>query len=127
MNMQPRFPQPKIYVCLEGQFNYTLGLQLGYPYLSYFLAGWINGTKDASWKGISSDYKTMKEVKDALYSYNYSNIELEGYDIYPNLKNISSSTRYIFPHGYCLLLDQSISYDFTSVFTKRNLKGTLYN
>ena len=93
--------------------------------MSYFLAGWIPNTKDATWQGNFTDFKTMKEVMDALFTYNYSNVELEGYDIYPNLKNISSSIRYIFPHGYCMLLDKSSSYDFTSIFTKRKLKGTL--
>ena len=68
----------------------------------------------------------MEEVMDVLYSYNYSNVYLEGYDIYPNLKDISFSVRYIFPHGYCLLLDQSNSYNFTSVFTESKIKGILY-
>ena len=115
-----------MYVCQAGQFNFSLGIKLGYEYMRDFLPGWIDGSKDVTWQGKNASYQTIEEVMDSLFNYDYSDDYIEGYNIYPNVKDIPSSTNYIFPHGYCLLLDKTHSYNFLSVFTQKKLTGKFY-
>ena len=69
-----------IYVCLEGQYNYALGKELGYTYDSDFLSGFTWGT-DATWQGNNEGNKSIAKVLDTLYNYNYTEVHLVGYNI----------------------------------------------
>ena len=112
-----------IYICLEGQYNYTQGRELDYDYMSDFLSGWISSSTDATWQGNIEGNKTIEEVMATLYNFNYTDVYAEGYDIYPNnVEDIHTKIEYIVPHGYCLANKQSKKFKYLSVSNQERLK-----
>jgi hypothetical protein len=123
-----RYERPKIYVCLEGQYNYTQGQELGYSYVGDFLSGrsLISNSTDATWQGNTEGNKSIEEVMDTLYNFNYTEARVQGFDIYPkDVADIHSSTEFIMPYGYCLALNQTKDFKFLSVSNYEQVKVVL--
>ena len=123
---QLRYKKPLIYVCLEGQYNYTQGKELGYTYEGDFLSGWNINSTDATWQGNNEGNRSVENVMDALYNFNYTEAHVEEFNIYPkDVAVIHSSTEYLMPYGYCLALNQTKDFRFLSVYNYEKVKVVL--
>ena len=63
-----------IYVCLDDLYNHTQGRELGYIFMGDFLSGWSWNidSNDATWQGNYEGNRSIGEVMDILYNYNYA-------------------------------------------------------
>ena len=105
-----------VYVCLEDQYNNTQGYELGYEFRDNFLSGMNLYTwEDATWQGNTDGNSSIEEVMDTLYNTNYSNVEIAGVEMFPNIESIHTRTEYIMPHGYCLVLNQTKDFKYLTV------------
>ena len=59
-----------IYVCQEDMYNHTQGNELGYTFMSDFLAGrsWSINSNDATWQGNYKGNKSMSTPATAFKS-----------------------------------------------------------
>ena len=115
-----------VYICLEGQFNYSRARELEYDYMTDFLPGRIISSTDATWQGNIKENKPIEEVLDTLYNFNYTGVNVRGYNIYPkDIEGIHTSIEYLMPHGYCLALNQGKDFKFLSVINQERLKVVL--
>ena len=114
-----------VYVCLDDLYNYTQAKELGYNYVSDFLSGWSYST-DATWQGNYEGNKSIGEVMNTLYNYNYTEVYLVGYNITNKYyEEIQSRIEYIMPHGYCLALNQTKDFNFLAVSNYERVKVVL--
>ena len=76
-------PVPVVYVCQEGQYNYTESKIHGYDYNTNFASGELNRpnsyNESFSWKGLTKNW-TFGELQTKLYKHNYSNFYINEYD-----------------------------------------------
>ena len=104
-----------VYVCLEDQYNNSMGYYLDYQFRDDFLYGKTLYTWDATWQGNTDGNWSIEEVMDTLYNTDYSNVVIAGVEMFPNTEAIHTRTEYIMPHGYCLVLNQTKDFKYLTV------------
>ena len=95
--------KPLIYVCQEGQFNYTKARDIGYRSLTEFTMGKLNESDNYTWNGKFGNI-SFDDIQFMIFNKNYSNIivlisntgDLLDFN-YADLELI-----YIAPHGFCI-------------------------
>ena len=63
--------KPLLYVCQDGQFNYTESKQNGYQDLNFFTSGYNDELKTYTWKG-KHGKRTFKDLQELLFKSDYS-------------------------------------------------------
>ena len=65
---------PNVYICQEGQYNFTRSKQIGYEILSDFLIGNLDNSNNLSWRGNKGDMDIdIEEMLGFLFQHNNSN------------------------------------------------------
>ena len=117
-----------IYVCLDDLYNHTQGNELGYPFMSDFLAGWSWNidSNDSTWQGNYEGNKSIGEVMETLYTSDYTYVWIQGFNVTNKVvEDIQSRIEYIMPHGYCLALNQTKDFKFLAVSNYERVKVVL--
>ena len=95
--------KPFIYVCQEGQFNYTKAKDIGYRSLTEFTMGKLNESNNYTWNGKFGNI-SFEDIRAMIFNANYSNIGIltsNTGDIF-DYNYAEKEEIYIAPHGFCL-------------------------
>ena len=83
--------KPSFRICSKHFFNYSEARRNGYPSLSLFLGGGLQGSTIPTWKGNTGDLKFLNYSKK-LFVFDYSRLEI----------NVDYDKQFLFHHGFCL-------------------------
>ena len=113
-------PVPVVYVCQEGQYNYTESKTQGYNYNTNFASGELNRpnsyNESFSWKGLTKNW-TFGELQTKLYKHNYSNFYINEYDN-EGQKEIKTETMFFPAYGFCMkLVEYSPTHLYVDTYT----------
>ena len=100
--------KPLIYVCQDGQFNYSTARSNGYRSLTQFLIGMIQYQDNLSWNG-KNENKTFEEQKEEIYEYNYTSLVAQTGKSVNEKADAESEVILIVPFGIRTKLKQTIS------------------
>ena len=110
--------KPLIYLCQEGQFNYTEAKKIGYGHLKEFTMGKLLGSGyNYTWNGRYGNI-SYHEIQDRIYNNDYSNVSTwnsETGDLNENgYYYVDTKMVYFAPLGFCLNM-LNITKKFTDV------------
>ncbi len=118
-------PVPVVYVCQEGQYNYTESQIHGYNYNTDFASGELSrpnsNNETFSWKGLAKNW-TFGELQTKLYKQNYSNFFINEYDN-EGQKEIRNKTMFFPAYGFCMkLLEYSTTHLYVYTYTQSKFR-----
>ena len=95
--------QPLIYLCQDGQFNFTEARNIGYQTLTLFTMGKLNDSNKYTWNGRYGNI-SYHEVQDRIYNFNYSNVKVLNSKTgdSSDLEIADTEMVYFAPLGFCL-------------------------
>ena len=100
-----------VYICQEGQFNFTSSKMTGYVHHYRFLAGWNDKSEDPTWKGVDGN-TSFARLFNELYTFDYSSVhgmqKLDG-----KMKAVKAEKDFILPNGFCVTMN--LAHKFTSL------------
>ncbi len=113
--------KPLIYVCQDGQFNYSTARSNGYRSLTQFLMGMIQNQDNLGWNG-KYENKTFEELKEEIYEYDYTSLVAQTGKSVNEKADAESEVIFIVPFGICTKLKQT---NFTTL-VKSTERNSLY-
>ena len=115
-------PAPVVYVCQVDQYNYTKGKQIGYPYFTYLMTGFLENSSIISWKGKYQN-QTYKDLEKELFDYDYTTLNI-GKRSEATKKwtfNHTVQKTFLFPHGLCMKVLNIQPKQTIGILTKREV------
>ena len=95
-----KIKKPVIFICQDGQFNYTEASSYGYDKLTYYSFG-VAGYPIISWKGKYGN-RTFKDLQQSIYPTDYSNTKTTQGIIGTDYKVVSAEDMiFLTPIGFC--------------------------
>ena len=115
--------QPLIYLCQEGQFNYTEARKIGYSYLTDFTMGKIADSNNYTWNGRYGNI-SYHEIQDRIYNTDYNDVELLNSHTgeLNDFKKADTKMVYFAQFGFCLNIESTKK--FTNV--RNTARSELY-
>ena len=101
-------PDPNVYYCFNGQFNYTKANEYGYEAMKHFLYGRIVNSTKISWSGMDGNL-SFRQLKHGLFKSDFASVEyfsstMDKINFNPN-KN-DTTTVFRIPQGFCMKPDK---------------------
>ena len=118
-----KIQKPSIYVCQEGQFNFTEAKNIGYESVYKFSMGNLIDSDYYTWNGRYGNI-SYHEIQDTIYNTGYTNILVVNSNGDLSDYNLADTEKvYFAPLGFCLFIEPTKK--FTSV-NKIHEKSVLY-
>ena len=109
--------KPLLYVCQDGQFNYTESKQNGYQDLNFFTSGYNDKLKTYTWKGKHGN-RTFKDLQELLFNSDYSDfVAATGNEDVP-WEHADKEKVYLAAFGYCMKVQLQGNYMYLQATQK---------
>ena len=97
--------KPEIYICQEGQYNYTRSRSFGYRFNNNLLAGYLVNATTLHWKGMHKN-ESFESMKKSIFQYNYSDVIIANRNDLDFAGDIiKTKLTFVNPYGFCLKLE----------------------